>query len=107
MILPFDQNSSHIFKNNDIESELDFKLSVCYDNENTFFPKKEDSFSDQLKTKPLSKDIELYTKKESLNKLESQKEIDLDKQIPPDYFDLKKIKNLLNYFPEIFYSQVL
>ena len=43
MILPFDQNSSHIFKNNDIESELDFTLSVSYDNENTFFPKKEDS----------------------------------------------------------------
>ena len=95
MILPFDQNSSHIFKNNDIESELDFTLSVSYDNENTFFPKKEDSLSDMLKTKPSSKDMELYTKQENLNKLESQKEIDLDKQIPPDYFDLKKIKDLL------------
>ena len=94
MILPFDQNSSHIFKNNDIESEFDFTLSVS-DNENIFLPKKEDSFSDLLKTKPLSKDIELYTKQESLNKLESQKEIDFDKQIPPDYFDLKKIKDLL------------
>lgn len=95
MILPFDQNSSHIFKNNDIESELDFTLSVSYDNENAFFPKKEDSFSDPLKTKPLSKDMELYNKQESFNKLESQKEIDFDKQIPPDYFDLKKIKDLL------------
>ena len=95
MILPFDQNSSHIFQNNDIGSELDFTLSVSYDNENIFFPKKEDSFSDPLKTKPLSKDIELYTKQENLNKQESQKEIDLDKQIPPDYFDLKKIKDLL------------
>ena len=94
MILSFDQNSSHIFKNNDNESELDFTLSVSYDNENIFLPKKEDSFSDPLKTKPLSKDIELCTKQENLNKLESQKEIDLDKQIPPDYFDLKKIKDL-------------
>ena len=95
MILPFDQNSSHIFKNNDIESELDFTLSVSYDDENTFFPKKEDSLSDMLKTKPSSKDMELYTKQENLNKLESQKEIDLDKQNIPDYFDLKKIKDLL------------
>ena len=92
MILPFDQNSSHIFKNNDIESELDFTLSVSYDNENIFSPKKEDSFSDPLKTKPLSKDMELYTKKENLNKQESQKEMDLDKQIPPDYLDEKKMK---------------
>ena len=95
MILSFDQNSSHIFKNNDNESELDFTLSVSYDNENIFSPKKEDSLSDMLKTKPSSKDMELYTKQENLNKLESQKEIDLDKQIPPDYFDLKKIKDLL------------
>ena len=73
MILSFDQNSSHIFKNNDIESELDFTLSVSYDNENTFFPKKEDSFSDLLKTKPLSKDIELYTKQKNLDKLRISK----------------------------------
>ena len=95
MILPFDQTSSHIFKNEDIESESDLTLSDFYDNEDTFFPKNEDSFSDLLKTKPSSKDMELYKKLEDLNNQEPQKEINLDKQILPEYFDLKKIKELL------------
>ena len=95
MILPFDQTSSHIFKNEDIESESDLTLSDFYDNEDTFFPKNEDSFSDLLKTKPSSKDMKLYKKLEDLNNQEPQKEINLDKQILPEYFDLKKIKELL------------
>ena len=96
MILPFGQNIPNLFIFEDIESGMDFTLRDSYNNENyeleDFIFDKQESLMDLFKTKSFN---DLYNKRETLNKQQAEKEKYSDEEITPEYFSLKKIKDLI------------
>jgi len=102
MILPFDENVSGIFKNKALEFDIDFNLNESYKDEdsllNKTFPHKEESLFDLLRTKLFTKDNEFNYILENINKQGLKKESDQNnnKEIPPEYFTLAKIKELIS-----------
>ena len=102
MIIPLDENVSDIFKNNIDEVGIDFNLSEqLYHDEDSLltdlFPHKEASLFDLLRTKHFTKEVEFIYNIDNLIKQEPKKEKEQDntKKIPPEYFALNKIKELI------------
>ena len=102
MIIPLDENVSDIFKNNIDEVGIDFNLSEqLYHDEDSLltdlFPHKEASLFDLLRTKHFTKEVEFIYNIDNLIKQEPKKEKEQDnsKKIPPEYFALTKIKELI------------
>ena len=99
MILPLDENDCEIFRNNDIESRIDFSFSELNKDDdsllNAIFPLKDNPFYDLSKTKPFTGEIEYLHKPERIDKQESNNEKNKVQEIP-EYFTLSKIKDLMN-----------
>ena len=102
MIIPLDENISDIFKNNIDEVGIDFNLSrELYKEEDSLltdlFPHKEESLFDLFRTKSFTKEAEFIYNIANVIKQETKKEKEQDniKKIPPEYFTLNKIKELI------------